>query len=119
MREESFEAIANELDYLLEAERTALISGDLDRIGRLLHKKETLVERFSSRDTVDKELLASVSGKLKRNQDLLDQALGGIRSVTKRLDALKRVRQSLHTYNSRGEKKSVDLTTRGSVEKRA
>lgn len=119
MREESFEAIADELDDLLEAERSALLSGDLDQIGRLLNKKENLVERFSSSDTVDKENLALVAGKLKRNQDLLDQALGGIRSVAKRLAALKRVRQSLDTYNSRGEKKSVDLATRATVEKRS
>ncbi len=119
MYEDSFEAIADELDTLLEAERSALLSGDLDRIGRLLSRKESLVDGFSALRDIDKKRLNVLAAKLKRNQELLDQALGGIRSVANRLSALKRVRKSLDTYDARGAKQSVDLGRKVSFEKRA
>ncbi|MCV3269901.1 flagellar protein FlgN [Roseobacter sinensis] len=119
MTNEEFEDVVDALDDLLEAERAALLAGDLDEVGRLLERKEGLIERFATLDDADRDALAGLQTKLKRNQALLDQALEGIRSVSRRLAALRRVRSSLETYDDKGERRSIDIALDGSVEKRA
>lgn len=119
MTQVNFETTIDELDDVLEAERAALLSGNLDQIGRLLERKEALIEDLSALERVETEALRNLSSKLKRNQDLLDSALEGIRTVAKRLATLRRVRSTLDTYDSNGAKKTIDLNTEGSVEKRA
>lgn len=114
-----FEDAISELDDLLEAERDALLSGNLDQIGRLLERKEALIDELSTLERFESDTLQSLTGKLKRNQALLDSALEGIRKVAKRLAALRRVRSTLDTYDSNGAKKSIDIVSEGSIEKRA
>ncbi len=119
MSNEDFEDVIDALDDLLEAERTALLAGDLDEVARLLERKETLIESFATLDEVDRAPLADLQEKVKRNQALLDQALEGIRSVSRRLAALRRVRTSLETYDEKGERQKIDMSQDKSVEKRA
>ncbi|MEP2640204.1 flagellar export chaperone FlgN [Roseobacter sp.] len=119
MTNEDFEDIIDALDDVLEAERTALLAGDLDEIGRLLERKETLIDQLATLDEADREPLEALNAKVKRNQAMLDQALEGIRSVSRRLAALRRVRSSLETYDEKGERRTINLATQGDVEKRA
>jgi hypothetical protein len=107
------------LDDLLEAERAALLSGDFDKISRLLGNKEALIEELSRIEAFEADHLRDLQGKMKRNQDLLDSALEGIRAVAGRLAALRRVRTTLETYDSRGSKRAIDIGKDGAVEKRA
>ena len=111
--------IVGALDDVLEKEREALLSGNLEAIGRLLEQKESLIEDLSVLDEVEAKALHDLTGKMKRNQDLLDHALAGIRSVAGRLAAMRRVRSSLDTYDANGTKRSVDMTNDPSLEKRA
>lgn len=119
MTERLIEDALADLDDLLETEKEALLSGNLEMIGRLLDRKERLVEKFSMLEDEDARILAGVAGKLRRNQDLLDHALDGIRSVATRLAALRRVKETLDTYDSSGTRKSVKIAQDGSLEKRA
>ena len=107
------------LDDLLDAERAALLVGDLDLIARLTDRKAALIDALGQAQPRHHDALSDLSGKVARNQVLLDNALDGIRSVSRRLSVLRRVRQSLDTYDEQGAKRSIDIHPEGSVEKRA
>lgn len=108
-----------QLDDLLEQERDALLAGNLEEMVGLLARKEQLLEALNTTQQRDLPQLMRLDRKVKRNQLLLNGALEGIRSVTQRMAALQKVRQSLETYTSDGEKKRIEMQTNHSVEKRA
>lgn len=116
MAEKTIEDVRDALDDLLDAEREALLSGDLDQIGRMVSQKETLVAGLNGADISD---ITRLQQKLTRNQILLDRALLGIRSVANRLGSLRRIRRSLETYDQSGRKSALASTNHGRVEKRA
>jgi hypothetical protein len=66
-----------------------------------------------------RDKIMPLEGKLKRNQLLLDGALDGIRTVAKRLAALRQVRMALDTYDAQGRKQTVLNPMPSKVEKRA
>ena len=104
------------LDDLLDAERAALLAGDLDQIGRLVTQKESLVADLHGADVSEIERLQR---KMARNQVLLDRALLGIRSVANRLGSLRRIRRSLETYDKDGRKSAFDGIGESRLETRA
>ncbi|WP_116597636.1 flagellar biosynthesis protein FlgN [Primorskyibacter marinus] len=116
MAEQNIDDVRDALDDLLNAEREALLSGDLDQIGRMVSQKETLVADLSGADVSD---ISRLQQKLARNQILLDRALLGIRSVANRLGSLRRIRRSLETYDQTGRKSALESTNQNRVEKRA
>lgn len=107
------------LDDLLDSERAALLKGKLDEVARLHTRKEALIYALNRFEFEDREMLGPLHSKVERNQALLDSALDGVRSVARRLAAIRRVRQSLDTYDAFGKKQSVDVGQGGAVEKRA
>jgi ligand-binding sensor domain-containing protein len=107
------------LDDLLDAERSALLQGDLEEVTRLHLRKERLIDELSRQHVQEETEFAVLQAKVERNQALLDSALDGVRSVARRLASIRRVRQSLDTYDSLGKKRSVDLRKGGTLEKRA
>ncbi|WP_299607916.1 flagellar biosynthesis protein FlgN [uncultured Tateyamaria sp.] len=109
----------DELDDLLDAERTALLAGNLEEVSRLFDRKSRLVEAVSAFDEIEEHKASALRNKLERNQDLLGSAAEGVRSVARRLAAIRRVRESLETYDARGQRSTVDLKQSGSLEKRA
>lgn len=117
-RNETFDVI-DALDDLLDAERAALLAGKIDEVGRLLARKESLIDDLSTLENRKMPELEKLSAKVKRNQDLLDHSLEGIRSVARRLASLRRVRSALDTYDARGARHTIDITPEASVEKRA
>ena len=119
MTDRSIDDVIADLDDLLETEREALLSGNVQAIGRLIDRKEGLVEELSVRDAAETHGLAGVARKLHRNQELLDQALEGIRSIATRLAALRRVKETLDTYDASGARKTVKIAQDGALEKRA
>lgn len=107
------------LDDLLDDERAALLAGDIDRISRLAHRKEILIDTLNALQAPPQEGMAALQGKVARNQTLLNSALAGIRAVSDRMAALRRVRQSLDTYDQNGRRCSLDTQQPPKVEKRA
>ncbi len=107
------------LDDLLDAERRALLLGDLEKLSRLLEQKEALIDALKDHEMSEASQIETLSDKVNRNQELLNTALDGIRSVARRLAALRRVRASLDTYDAQGRKKVITNDPDRSVEKRA
>ncbi len=113
------DALFEALDDLLEQEREALLTGDLEKVGKLLQTKEGFIEDLAKVEEFETKALEALQGKMQRNHDLLDSALEGIRAVATRLAALRRVRTTLDTYDAKGEKQSIEIAKDGSLEKRA
>lgn len=107
------------LDDILEEERAALLAGNLDDMFEIVKQKESLLDSFSELQGVDGQEVTDLTNKMHRNQELLDHALQGIRVVSGRLSALRRVRTSLDTYDARGTRNTIDVDKETSVEKRA
>jgi flagellar biosynthesis/type III secretory pathway chaperone len=107
------------LDDLLDAERAALLIGDIDQIGRLMEQKESLIDTLNEQEAVDRSTLEKLNSKVERNQELLNSALDGIRTVARRLATMRRIRRSLDTYDAQGRKNSILLDQEQTVERRA
>lgn len=119
MKSETTQAAIDELDQLLDRERQALLVGDLDQIARILLLKEALIDRINALEAPERDHLNGVQAKFTRNQMLLNGAMDGIRAVADRMADLRRVRQSLETYDGNGRKTRHSTRTQGSVERRA
>ena len=109
----------DDLDDLLDEERTALLAGDIDRVGRLTERKQALIALLNDADPSDASSLSALQGKVVRNQGLLGAALDGIKAVTQRLAVMQRIKTSLDVYDARGTRKKIRMPAKGGVEKRA
>jgi flagellar biosynthesis/type III secretory pathway chaperone len=107
------------LDGLLEAEREALLQGDLGRLKGLLPDKEALISALNAHSHTNLSTLEDLDAKARRNQVLLEGALDGIREVSTRMAALQKMRDGLATYGSDGLKHTIKVDTGHSVERRA
>lgn len=119
MSHETAQAVIDELDQLLDRERQALLTGDLDQVARIVELKETLIRQINDLDAGEWADVAEVRSKLTRNQALLNSALEGIRAVADRMADLRRVRQSLETYDKSGRRTRHITQSGGQVERRA
>ncbi|MCX7565795.1 hypothetical protein OS189_05525 [Sulfitobacter sp. F26169L] len=108
-----------QLDFLLERERSLLLKGDLTGLGTLLEAKEEMVEMLLKDTETQAEKIIPLEGKLRRNQLLLNGALHGVRSVAKRLAALRQVQTTLETYDAQGRKQDILADTKPKLEKRS
>ena len=107
------------LETLLEAERTALLKGDLIGLTRMLPDKQALIETLNARAVDDLPALTEIGSQVRRNQLLLDGALEGIRDVANRMAMLRKMRNGLETYGSDGMKRHIDVEIDHSLERRA
>lgn len=119
MSHEASLAVIDELDQLLDRERAALLTGDLDQFARIVALKETLIRQINNLEAGERVDVAEVRSKLTRNQALLNGALEGIRAVADRMADLRRVRQGLETYDKSGRKTRHVTLSVGQVERRA
>ncbi|WP_418592541.1 flagellar protein FlgN [Ponticoccus sp. (in: a-proteobacteria)] len=106
------------LAALLDAERTALLEGDFDRIADLLEEKATLVADLDA-GPLNAETVAPLRDGLRRNQVLFDHALAGLRNVAARLGDLNRIRKSMDTYDAQGRRNTIDAPSIRTLERRA
>ena len=107
------------LDDLLELEREALLAGNIDGVTRRLPEKERLMNSLEEFELTDESKLDPLKRKAERNQRLLESALEGLRAVTNRISALRRIRETLEIYDQSGRRTTISETRRSQVEKRA
>lgn len=103
---------------LLDDERDALINGDFQKLSGLLKEKEFLFEKVLALETHPGEM-AFVQKSLRRNQELFDEALKGIRGVANRLAEYQRVRSSLNTYDANGQRNHLSVPGSSKLERLA
>ena len=111
-------ATTKELSHLLDAEREALLKGDLEKLDALLGSKEALIETMNAVPQTDLSVMQMLDSKVKRNQLLLDGALEGIRAVAVRMARLREVKGTLETYGEDGKRRDIQLDIESSVEHR-
>lgn len=110
--------MTEELSELLDAEREALLKGNLDKLNELLVPKEALIEAMNAVPQTDLTSMQMLDNKVKRNQLLLDGALEGIRAVAGRMAQLREVKGALETYGADGKRRDIQLDSDSSVEHR-
>ncbi|MCT4609256.1 MAG: flagellar protein FlgN [Pelagimonas sp.] len=110
--------VKQRLEDLLDQERQALLDGNFDQIEKLMEKKQELAEDLETQ-TLPQEALSPIKDGMRRNQELFDQALAGIRNVTARIDELRQLRRSMNTYDAYGRRFTIDAPIDRKLEKRA
>lgn len=111
-------ATSDQLDALLDVERTALLQGDLERVAALMAEKESLVNELEASKSAQ-DALASLRNKVSRNHALFDSALAGIRAVVARIGSVQTVNKQLDTYDATGRRHSIGAHSEKALEKRA
>jgi flagellar biosynthesis/type III secretory pathway chaperone len=111
--------LINELDEILDQERSALVRGELDQIESLLSRKEAIIQNLNTIENLEREALSKVQSKVSRNQELLNSAMEGIRSVATRMAELRRVKKGLDVYDRAGRKARYGTTMGQRLEKRS
>lgn len=119
MKNETADELIAALDELLELERSALVEGELERLGTLLPVKEKLIHRINDLGSVERDKLTDVRSKVSRNQNLLNGALEGIQAVANRMAEMRRVRRGLETYDEGCRKRHHNTQASKQLEKRA
>lgn len=109
----------DELNSLLDAEREALLKGDLKALEDLLVPKEALIAAMNEAPQTDLDEMQQLDTKVRRNQLLMDSALEGIRAVAARMAQLREVEGALETYGADGKRRDIPLHNDISVERRA
>ncbi len=107
------------LETLLIEEKRALLAGSFENLAEIGEEKARLLDALDALDTDDPAALQALQNAASRNQVLLQSALAGIRDVADRMALLRRVRNSLQTYDAQGHKSEVYRTGAGKLEKRA
>lgn len=119
MTKGKIDSMLDDLDALLDSERRALVSGNLDELSQLHDRKEELISALNALDRLEADALTSIRNKMSRNQALLSSAMEGIRAVADRMAELRRVRQNLSTYDRDGKRHQIATSTEQKLEKRA
>jgi len=104
---------------LLDRERAARLAGDLGAVAAIAEDKEALLARLVPAAEADPALLGTLREKAAGNQELLDAALHGIRRVSERLAAYRRVRRAMETYDPQGRKATIPGDVAHRLERRA
>lgn len=112
-------SLTTRLEDLVAAEREALLAGDFERIADLMDEKESLTQDLQTADEFTVTEIAPLRDGLRRNQELFDQALAGIRNVASRLGDLNRIRKSMDTYDAYGRRMTIDAPHMNKLERRA
>ncbi len=105
------------LEDLLDRERKAILSGNLEALSRMVGEKTRLMERLGKAEA-DPGRVERLRIKAERNRQLLNAVQRGIRSVSEQLAAMKAQKTPLRTYDSSGQSRNIS-NARPSLEKRA
>lgn len=97
------------LKRVLDLERRALLSGDLEALEALVPEKEALAVTFEGADTTE---LNALSFKLAQNERLLAAATRGVAEVITTLEKQRTARRVLSTYDQSGNPTQIGSTPR-------
>ena len=104
---------------ILELERQSLLIGDFDALSDLVPRKEAIFESLADLGADAGPDIASLRGRAKANQLLLDSAAEGLKDVAARLRQMKEVQEKLRTYDSQGSVGDYLAPRKRQLERRA
>jgi flagellar biosynthesis/type III secretory pathway chaperone len=113
MSDSTFENV----ERLLDAERAALLSGDLGALAGIAERKESLVRELAESEPA-RGGLARLRAKAERNAELLTASAKGVRAVVRRVGEIRDANGPLKTYGRDGTQQTLGSAA-GSLEKRA
>lgn len=105
------------LDHLT-TERAAILRGDFPALDKLRIEKVPLFDRLAQTAGMAAFDLQQIGAGVSRNQRLLSAAMAGVRQASARLTAVTDARDSLRTYDQRGQARDV-AQTRPAFERKA
>ena len=111
------DTMIEQIDALLEDERTALLSGELAALEGIAERKEALAGELAQTRPHGGDL-AALRRKAERNAELLQAATKGLRSVMRRVSEIRSANGPLKTYGQDGFAQTLGGAG-GSFEKRA
>ena len=96
----------NDALHLFKEERAALRAGQLSRVTEIADQKEQIIQDLAAMRLTEKEAAAVRDATVKSAQ-LLKAALDGVQIAQRRLSALRKVRDGLSIYTSKGARQTV------------
>lgn len=110
--------ITDALEDLLDKERTAILNGSLENMGRIAVEKEQILDG-NDLTAPNQRVLDRLRRKAARNQQLLTAAIRGVRAVSSRLDILRNGPREMNTYNREGQSMTLNSRHQGTLHRRA
>lgn len=110
------------IDAQLDAERSAILKGDLGSLGPMISSREEMVGALEGTiDPGDSKAIRQIEGlqkKARRNATLIRAAIEGITSANKIVSEIEAAHAKLSTYSEQGQMHHV-LRPKSTVTKRA
>ena len=108
MRDLPNSKVIQQVEDVLVAERALLVSGDFKALERLEVDKEKVIAAIRPMSEKDLQELRHLRGLAEHNQQLFKQALKGIQDVSDRLESIRKVGETIDTYDHTGRRVSVE-----------
>ena len=119
MRDLPNSKVIQQVEDVLVAERALLVSGDFKALKRLEVDKEKVIAAIRPMSEKDLQELRHLRGLAEHNQQLFKQALKGIQDVSDRLESIRKLGETIDTYDHTGRRVSVETQQSKELEKRA
>ena len=119
MRDLPHSKVIQQVEDVLVAERALLITGDFKALERLEADKEKVIAAIRPMSERDLQELSHLRGLAEHNQQLFKQALKGIQDVADRLESIRKIGETIDTYDQTGRRISVETQQSKALEKRA
>ena len=119
MRDLPHSRVIQQVEDVLVAERALLITGDFKALERLEADKEKVIAAIRPMSERDLQELSHLRGLAEHNQQLFKQALKGIQDVADRLESIRKIGETIDTYDQTGRRISVETQQSKALEKRA
>ena len=94
--------LADEMLALLARERRYVLSGDFDRLARMVSQKTALMEECKG--SLDDDCALRILSDLRRNADLLKASMAGIEFLKQSISTLRKEAGHLSAYGSDGRR---------------
>lgn len=103
---------------LLDAERTALLAGQLGQLPELARKKEASLARYTADPERLRRHAPRLLAALQRNQRLLDMSLKGLAAAQGRLTAWQHLIHQMDIYDPVGRRTRLGSGQAGKLQKK-
>ena len=103
---------------VLEAERRALLAGELAQLSELARRKEACLDLYAADTSRLPHRAPRLLAALRRNQRLLEMALQGLAAAQGRLGTWQRLGRQMDTYDPNGRKTRIGPGPAGRIQKK-